>query len=67
MLTSIFSHLAESSHTGDDAIDLYNEILHSLLAQVVMVNLVNAARKVTCGEGMQLCFFCVSKVLTLSV
>lgn len=67
MLTSIFSHLAESSHIVDDAIDLYNCILHSLPAQVVMVNLVNAARKVTCGEGMRLCFSCVSKVLTLSV
>lgn len=67
MLTSIFTHLGESSHIVYDAIELYYYILHSLLAQVVMVNLVNAARKETCEEGMRLCFSCVSKVLTLLV
>lgn len=50
-----------------DAIELYYYILHSLLAQVVMVNLVNAARKETCEEGMRLCVSCVSKLLTLLV
>ena len=65
MLTSIFTHLGESSHIVYDAIELYCYILHSLLAQVVMVNLVNTAR--TCEEGMRLCFSCVSKVLTLLV
>lgn len=52
MLTSIFTHLGESFHVVYDAIELYNYILHSLLAQVVMVTLVNATRKVTCEEGM---------------
>lgn len=67
MLTSIFTHLGESFHIVYDAIELYNYILHSLLAQVVMVNLVNATRKVACEEGMWLCFSYVSKMLTLSV